>query len=130
VHKRLYNTAMLKCLNCKKALTGRQKKFCSRPCKNIVNNQSLQSYKAQQARGRKRKLELIRMKGMQCEDCGYNRNFAALEFHHTDPATKNFQLDLRSLSNRKWLSILAEMEKCVLLCSNCHTERHNPDCNM
>ena len=67
---------------------------------------------------------------MQCEDCGYDRNFAALEFHHTDPTTKNFQLDLRSLSNRKWASILAEMEKCVLLCSNCHSERHNPDCGM
>ncbi len=41
---------------------------------------------------------------------------------------KEFQLDLRSLSNRKWESILIEAEKCILLCSNCHSELHNPDC--
>ena len=119
---------MLKCLHCRKMLSGRQKKFCSRQCKNIVNNHNLQSYQAQQARGRKRKLELIRIKGMQCEECGYNSNYAALEFHHADPETKDFQLDLRSLSNRKWEIILTEMKKCILLCSNCHAELHNPDC--
>jgi hypothetical protein len=105
-----------------------QKKYCSRACKNINNNQVLQSYEAQRARGRKSKLELIRIKGMQCEVCGYSRNYAALEFHHTDPASKDFQLDLRSLSNRRWDAILAEVKKCLLLCSNCHAELHNPDC--
>jgi hypothetical protein len=90
----------------------------------------LQSYEAQQARGRKRKLALIRIKGMHCEECGYNRNYAALEFHHSNPLAKIFQLDLRSLSNRKWEVILAEMEKCVLLCSNCRAELHNPDCKL
>lgn len=50
------------CLQCKKALTGRQSKYCSRQCKNIFLNQSLQSYEAQQERGRKRKLELIKLK--------------------------------------------------------------------
>jgi predicted HNH restriction endonuclease len=88
----------------------------------------LQSYEAQRARGRKSKLELIRIKGMQCEVCGYSRNYAALEFHHTDPASKDFQLDLRSLSNRRWDAILEERKKCLLLCSNCHAELHNPDC--
>jgi hypothetical protein len=93
-----------------------------------VNNQSFQSYQAQQLRGRQRKLELIKLKGMKCEECGYNKNSAALEFHHTDPASKDFQLDLRSLSNRKWRLVLAEAEKCRLLCSNCHAELHNPEC--
>jgi hypothetical protein len=41
--------------------------------KNTVNNSNLQSYQAQQARGRARKLELIRIKGMQCEECGYGK---------------------------------------------------------
>ena len=116
------------CLNCGKELSGRQKKYCSRQCKNIVNNSNLQSYEAQQERGRTRKLELIRIKGKQCEECGYSKNYAALEFHHIVPETKAFQLDLRSLSNRKWESILAEAKKCLLLCSNCHAELHNPDC--
>jgi hypothetical protein len=71
---------------------------------------------------------LIRLKGKKCEECGYGRNSAALEFHHTGPALKEFQLDLRSLSNRKWQLVLAEAEKCRLLCSNCHAELHNPEC--
>ena len=116
------------CLNCGNVLSGRQKKYCSRQCKNTVNNSNLQSYQAQQARGRARKLELIRVKGMHCEECGYGKNYAALEFHHIVPETKDFQLDLRSLSNRKWETILTEAKKCLLLCSNCHAELHNPDC--
>ena len=60
----------------------------------------------------------------------YKKNFAALEFHHSDPETKLFQLDLRSLSNRKWDAVLMEVDKCRLLCSNCHTELHNPDCKL
>ena len=58
--------------------------------------------------------------------CGYSKNFAALEFHHLDPVSKSFQLDLRSLSNRRWSAVLEESDKCILLCSNCHAEWHNP----
>lgn len=51
-----------------------------------------------------------------------------MEFHHVDPASKHFQLDLRSLSNRRWSSVAEEATKCVLLCANCHAELHNPEC--
>jgi len=87
----------------------------------------LQSYSAQQMRGRKRKIDLVNLKGGQCARCGYRRNHAALEFHHTDPSIKAFNLDLRSLSNRAWAIIVAESGKCELVCSNCHKEIHNPD---
>ena len=118
----------MKCLNCGKGLSGRQKKYCSRDCKNQDYNQSYQSYLAQQKRGRERKLELIKLKGNKCELCGYAKNHAALEFHHKNPEEKLFQLDLRSLSNRRWELIEKEVKKCQLLCSNCHAELHNPDC--
>ncbi len=119
-----------RCLNCSKSLSGRQTKFCSRACKNTHNNQSFQSYQSQQARGRKRKLQLIKLMGGQCGRCHYNKNFSALEFHHKNPKTKLFQLDLRSLSNRRWEAIEEEAKKCLLLCSNCHAEEHNPNCSM
>ena len=121
---------MKKCIQCGKMLVGKQRKYCSRQCKNNYNNQSYQSYQAQQSRGRSRKVELIKLKGSQCVACGYNQNFSALEFHHVDPKTKLFQLDLRSLSNRKWERVLEEAKKCRLLCSNCHAELHNPDCSL
>jgi hypothetical protein len=121
---------MNKCIQCGKVLAGRQKKYCSRLCKNSYNNQAYQSYQAQQLRGRNRKIELIKLKGSKCELCCYRKNFAALEFHHVIPETKLFQLDLRSLSNRKWEMVLEEAKKCRLLCSNCHAELHNPDCKL
>ena len=96
----------MKCIQCGKGLVGRQKKYCSRVCKNTFLNANQQSYHAQQSRGRVRKLELIKQKGGQCTKCGYDHNFAALEFHHKDTDAKAFQLDLRSLSNRKWESII------------------------
>jgi hypothetical protein len=119
---------MAKCVQCNGILAGRQKKYCSRNCKNAHNNLNLQSYEAQQKRGRERKLELIKLKGGKCSRCGYGQNHSALEFHHTNPEEKEFALDLRSLSNRKWEAVLEEAKKCMLLCSNCHAEEHNPDC--
>ena len=118
----------MECSVCNKKLKGRQKKYCSRACKNKSGNVAHQSYIAQQSRGRVRKVELIKLFGGSCSECGYHKNYSALEFHHLDPELKSFQLDLRSLSNRKWQSIAEEAAKCILLCSNCHAELHNPDC--
>ena len=119
---------MAKCVQCGRKLSGRQTKYCSRLCKNTFNNLNYQSYVAQQSRGKKRKLELIKLHGTECSQCGYSKNYSALEFHHVVPGEKNFQLDLRSLSNRRWDVILKEVKKCILICSNCHAELHHPEC--
>jgi hypothetical protein len=70
------------------------------------------------------------MKGSRCEICGYASNYAAPEFHHVNPDLKKFQLDMRSLSNRKWSAVLDESLNCRLVCSNCHAELHHPGCNL
>jgi predicted Zn-ribbon and HTH transcriptional regulator len=54
-------------------------------------------YLKQKERALSRKLEIIRLKGGKCERCGYDKNIAALEFHHLDPSIKSFQLDSRHL---------------------------------
>ncbi|WP_460821689.1 hypothetical protein [Lysobacter olei] len=74
-----------------------------------------------------RKIELIASAGGRCTKCGYHRNLAALTWHHTDPSTKRFNLDVRALSNRRREDIHAELAKCVLLCANCHAEEHFPE---
>ena len=53
------------------------------------------------------------------------RNLAALVFHHKDSYAKDFKLDMRSLSNPKFASVLEEIDKCILVCANCHAELHN-----
>jgi hypothetical protein len=103
---------------------GKQIKWCSNECKQKSVNNKYQNYKSQQKRGRERKIEIVNIKGGSCEICGYNKSLAALSFHHLDPSTKKFGLDLRNLSNRKWDDILNELKKCQLLCMNCHIEIH------
>lgn len=62
--------------------------------------------------------------------CGYATNLAAFSFHHREPTTKLFQLDLRSLSNRTLEVIQQEAAKCDLVCANCHAELHHPQLNI
>lgn len=68
-----------------------------------------------------RKLRAIALKGGGCQICGYNRCARALTFHHTDPATKDFRLSYGTFA---WKTLLRELEKCVLICANCHAEVH------
>ena len=109
------------CIICSKPLVGKQTKFCSITCK----NKDLQSYEAQKRRGLARKLNLTKTAGGRCTICGYHKNLAALVFHHTDSMGKDFKLDMRSLSNRKLEPVLKEIDKCILVCANCHAELHN-----
>lgn len=57
----------------------------------------------------------------------YDKNIAALEFHHINPDEKEFQLDMRHLSNTSLERLQNEVNKCQLLCANCHREVHNPE---
>jgi len=114
------------CFICARRLSGRQRKYCSRLCKNKDTNHRHQSYSAQRARGTARKLRLLAEFGGRCTRCGYDRNHAALTWHHTDRATKRFELDMRTLSNRSEAEIHREARKCILLCANCHAEEHFP----
>lgn len=88
------------------------------------------NYKNQKLRGLKRKYEAVLQKGGKCEECGYDKNLSALEFHHLNPEEKEFQIDERHFANRSLEVLQKELDKCILLCSNCHRELHHPQCNM
>lgn len=62
---------------------------------------------------------LVEEAGGGCRLCGYSRCERALEFHHLDPKTKQFQITSHT---RSLARLRAEASKCVLLCSNCHAE--------
>ncbi len=74
---------------------------------------------------RKRKLQCIEYLGGKCIDCGYNKCQASLDFHHTDPSIK--ETELSKLFNRKWEIVQKELDKCILICRNCHGERHEKE---
>jgi len=119
----------MKCLICSQELIGRQTKYCSLQCKSTALNHAHQNYEMQQKRGVERKIKLVQMFGGKCKCCSYDKNYASLSFHHKNPKTKLFSLDLRNLSNKKWERLIEEAEKCELLCLNCHMELHHPSHN-
>lgn len=47
---------------------------------------------------------------------------AALEFHHTNPNEK--EVDPSKMYYESWEKAQIEIDKCDLLCSNCHMEIH------
>lgn len=55
-----------------------------------------------------------------CASCGYNKCAAALSYHHRDPSEKLFPV--ANIGGRSAEQIMREMEKCDLLCANCHHE--------
>lgn len=113
------------CLVCNEAiLSGR--KYCSENCRAFHNSlrprTRFDSAKAVIEWRQRVKLRAIQYKGGRCQVCGYNRCARALTFHHLLPAQKEFNV---SGSTRAWRVVKAELDKCILLCSNCHAEAHD-----
>lgn len=75
---------------------------------------------------RRRKEKAIEYKGGSCEKCGYNKCVAALEFHHLDPTQKDFSFSAKGIA-RSWDKQRVELDKCILVCSNCHAEIHHAE---
>lgn len=65
---------------------------------------------------------LIKRAGGKCVRCGYSKCMRALEFHHKDPNKKDFGIS--DCLTKDMTSLKKEVDKCVLVCSNCHAEIH------
>lgn len=79
---------------------------------------------AVQKKREKIKEELINYKGGKCEICGYNKCIAALEFHHKNPEEKEFGIGQKGYT-RSLFKNKQEVDKCILVCANCHRELHS-----
>lgn len=113
------------CGTCKKVLkldefykhsnTGK----CKKSCKNCEN------YKASELR-REKKIKMVVYKGGKCEKCKLklqDTHPAVFEFHHIDPNEKD--KSFVKIKNWSWNKIKKELDKCMLLCANCHRIEHN-----
>lgn len=65
----------------------------------------------------------VAYKGGACEACGYNKCLHALTFHHRDASIKEYNLS-KIFHILSWDEMKKELDKCHLLCSNCHYEVH------
>ncbi len=109
---------MTKIVNCKihgeiKAYhSGKNRYRCSECNKNAVSK-----------RRKDIKIKAVNYKGGCCQRCNYNKCIDALEFHHKNPNEKDFSIGGQGYT-RNWEKIKIELDKCDLLCSNCHREEH------
>ena len=79
--------------------------------------------KAVHARRKKVRQQAVEYKGGKCEVCGYDRCSDALEFHHNDLSDKKFGISAKGYT-RSWSEVVKELDKCKLICANCHRELH------
>ncbi len=68
------------------------------------------------------KIKLVEYKGGKCEICGYDKCIDALEFHHINPKEK--EIAISSGNIKSFETLKKEVDKCILVCSNCHKEIH------
>ncbi len=104
------------CLNC-----GRPARVGKTQCQTCadVNTQRLkervQSFK-------RRAVEYL---GGKCVDCGLQTDMVAVyDFHHVNPSEKDSTIASLMSRVKSWKRIQGELDKCVLLCANCHRIRH------
>jgi len=69
-------------------------------------------------------LSLYESRGNKCEKCGIqNDTLGFYDFHHKEPANKRFSIG-HAIGRVKKAEILNEVDKCLMLCPNCHRLEH------
>jgi hypothetical protein len=90
---------------------GRKHSNCIK-CQRIKNKQ----------KPREIKRRCIEYKGCKCQICGYSTYQGSLDFHHLDSDEKKFSIGHRHMRNFE--NLIPELDKCILVCKNCHCEIH------
>jgi len=109
------------CKDCKpiSEFYDKSKKSCK--CKECFNSYCIERWV-------KIKIKAIIYKGSKCGDCenAYPEHpYVIFDFHHLDPEEKEVGWD--KLRLRSWDKITKELDKCDLLCSNCHRIKHHEE---
>lgn len=101
-------------------LSGVRERWKCKKCEYIYSKRYLENLK----------LRCIKYGGGECQKCGYDACWRALHFHHIDLAIKEFGIFENRPGFKKvrsWDKLKLEMNKCILVCSNCHGEIHSQD---
>jgi hypothetical protein len=109
------------CTHCGKPTDGRIR--CT-PC---LNKETTRSRIVRMA-NKKRAIEYL---GGKCADCGLKTDFISVyDFHHKEAEDKEANVGRLLVTFRTWEKIQEEIDKCVLLCANCHRIRHEMEGNI
>lgn len=61
---------------------------------------------------------------LQCSICGTDK-YWRLDFHHIDPSTKSMGVSEMVIGHKSKENIMKEMDKCIVVCRNCHADIHH-----
>jgi len=101
---------------CDKCHNEYKRSVMKRPKSKEMNNARVRKYQ------RENKLKAVKYKGDKCEYCWYNKSIAALSFHHINPEEKEYYP--WQILDWWWDKVKKELDKCIMLCANCHMEEH------
>ena len=88
-------------------------------CQKAINNHLIKS---------KEMMKELKLNG--CSICGYNKCNSALAFHHVEQKEKKYWLNITFITGYSNNLIIEELDKCILLCENCHREVHENERRM
>lgn len=113
-NKRICSKCSLEKNNAEFYILGNGKLFswCSE-CHKTTNKQKAREFK----------IKCVEYKGSKCTICNYDKCLGALEFHHLDASQKEFTISSKQLL-LNFNQLKSELDKCILVCSNCHAELH------
>lgn len=121
-----------KCSKCKQVLPTTD--FCKdrgqvdgldrwcKSCRKTLRQNIRGKVKESHSKLREDNREYLNQRKTPCLKCGENRPYV-IHYHHIDHATKEFTLGHKMTYSKDHLD--REIEKCVCLCANCHTEFHH-----
>lgn len=116
---RKYNSGTVKrclCIKCgqsdNKMFYGKEKTYCKK-CRSKYVLEA----------GRRLRAKATEQLGGKCIICGFNKYLCSLDFHHISPKHKDPHFG--SKRGWSWDRMKRELEKCVLLCKNCHAAVHS-----
>lgn len=84
-------------------------------CKECCTNKTIEN-------NQKHKTALVGYMGGECYDCGLKDDPKVYDFHHIEPEHKDFTI--QENRGKSFVKLISELDKCVMLCSNCHVKRH------
>jgi len=103
-----------KCVICSKEFIGKKaQQYCSK------------AHKERAKTIRRRKFILDYKDGKSCSICGWNKHPEILQFHHINETGKEECVSQLVCQLKE--KIIKEIEKCILVCPNCHSWIHFPN---
>jgi hypothetical protein len=117
------------CSRCEKEVSTSNFPWCT-SCRKIHDSEYYQKNKKKKQAKMKERRERMRLslkelkEGKPCTDCGYSYPSYVMQFDHLDPLRKSFTIaNIVSNGRHSWDKVLKEIEKCDLVCANCHAIR-------